>query len=96
VRTGEARHLCLQDIDWASETISIRRPKQRKSQHYPLVRETESSLIALSIGRFSFTLNRLNRTIHKSRIFGIEKGRAEQEPPQCSPTSGEAILLQAE
>jgi len=57
---------------------------------------TGSSLIALSMSRFSFALNRLNRTVHKTRIFGIEKGRAEEESPQRSPTSGEAILLQAE
>jgi integrase/recombinase XerD len=40
VRSGEARHLRLDDIDWEREIICIRRPKQRKSQHYPLVRES--------------------------------------------------------
>ena len=39
VRSGEVRHLCLEDIDWEREILCIRRPKQRKSQHYPLVRE---------------------------------------------------------
>ena len=39
VRSGEVRHLRLEDMDWEREMICIRRPKQRKSQHYPLVRE---------------------------------------------------------
>ena len=39
VRSGEVRHLRLEDIDWEREILCIRRPKQRKTQHYPLVRE---------------------------------------------------------
>jgi len=39
VHGGEARHHCLEDTDWEKEIVCIRRPKQRKSQHYPLVRE---------------------------------------------------------
>jgi site-specific recombinase XerD len=34
LRSGEVRHLCLEDIDWEREIIHIRRAKQRKSQHY--------------------------------------------------------------
>jgi integrase/recombinase XerD len=35
-RSGEVRHLCLEDIDWEQEVIRVRRPKQRKTQRYPL------------------------------------------------------------
>jgi site-specific recombinase XerD len=36
-RSGEARLLRLDDIDWEQETILVQRTKQRKTQHYPLV-----------------------------------------------------------
>jgi len=45
VRSGEVRHLCLEDIDWEREILCIRRPKQRKSQHYPLVREVGTAIL---------------------------------------------------
>jgi integrase/recombinase XerD len=45
VRSGEVRHLRLEDIDWEREIIHIRRPKQRKSQHYPLVREVGAAIL---------------------------------------------------
>ena len=35
-RSGEVRHLRLDDIDWEQEVIWVRRPKQRKTQRYPL------------------------------------------------------------
>jgi len=37
LRSGEARHLYLDDIDWDQEVIRVRRTKQRKTQRYPLV-----------------------------------------------------------
>jgi site-specific recombinase XerD len=45
VRSGEVRHLSLEDIDWEREILCIRRPKQRKSQHYPLVREVGVAIL---------------------------------------------------
>jgi site-specific recombinase XerD len=36
LRVGEVCCLRLEDIDWAEERISVRRPKQRKAQTYPL------------------------------------------------------------
>jgi len=45
VRSGEVRHLRLEDIDWEREIIRIQRPKQRKSQHYPLVREVGAAIL---------------------------------------------------
>jgi integrase len=37
LRSGEVRNLRLEDIDWEREIIYVRRAKQRKSQHYPLI-----------------------------------------------------------
>jgi len=45
LRSGEVRHLRLEDIDWEREILYIRRPKQRKSQHYPLVREVGAAIL---------------------------------------------------
>ena len=45
LRSGEVRHLCLEDIDWEREIIRIRRSKQRKSQQYPLVHEVGAAIL---------------------------------------------------
>jgi integrase len=45
LRSGEVRHLRLEDIDWEREIIHIRRAKQRKSQHYPLVQEAGAAIL---------------------------------------------------
>jgi integrase/recombinase XerD len=45
VRSVEVRHLRLEDIDWEREIVRIRRPKQRKSQQYPLVREVGAAIL---------------------------------------------------
>jgi site-specific recombinase XerD len=45
VRSGEVRHLRLEGIDWEREILCIRRPKQRKTQHYPLVREVGAAIL---------------------------------------------------
>jgi integrase/recombinase XerD len=37
LRSGEVAGLCLQDVNWESEIISITRPKPRRVQEYPLV-----------------------------------------------------------
>ena len=45
LRSGEVRLLRLEDIDWEKETIHVRRPKRRKSQNYPLVREVGEAIL---------------------------------------------------
>jgi integrase/recombinase XerD len=45
LRSGEVRHLSLEDVDWDREIIHIRRSKQRKSQHYPLVHEVGAAIL---------------------------------------------------
>lgn len=37
LRAGEVSRLCLDDIDWDREIVSLRRPKQRCAQQYPWV-----------------------------------------------------------
>ena len=44
-RSGEVRHLRLEDVDWDREIIHIRRAKQRKNQSYPLVREVGTAIL---------------------------------------------------
>jgi integrase/recombinase XerD len=36
LRSGEVRELRLEDLDWTREVITIRRPKQRRTQYYPI------------------------------------------------------------
>jgi site-specific recombinase XerD len=45
LRSGEVTHLRLEDIDWERELILVHRPKQRKSQHYPLVRAVGAAIL---------------------------------------------------
>lgn len=44
-RSGEVRHLRLEDVDWDREIIHIRRAKQRKNQSYPLVQEVGTAIL---------------------------------------------------
>lgn len=44
-RNSEVRLLRLDDIDWQQETIRVTRPKQRKSQCYPLVPEVGDAIL---------------------------------------------------
>ncbi len=45
LRVGEVCCLRLEDIDWTEERISVRRPKQRKAQTYPLTTEVGNALL---------------------------------------------------
>ena len=45
LRVGEVCGLRLEDIDWEEERISVRRPKQRKAQTYPLTTEVGNALL---------------------------------------------------
>jgi integrase/recombinase XerD len=45
LRSGEVRHLRLDDIDWEQEVVRVRRPKQRKTQRYPLLRAVGDAIL---------------------------------------------------
>jgi len=45
LRSGEVRYLRLEDLDWEREIIYVRRAKQRKSQHYPLVQAVGTAIL---------------------------------------------------
>jgi integrase/recombinase XerD len=45
LRSAEVRALRIEDIDWEREIICIRRSKQLKTQHYPLVHEAGAAII---------------------------------------------------
>ena len=46
LRSGEVRRLRLDDFDWAREVITIRRPKQRRTQYYPIVESVGNAILS--------------------------------------------------
>jgi hypothetical protein len=45
LRGGEVRGLRLEDLDWDREVITIKRPKQRKTQYYPVVESVGTAIL---------------------------------------------------
>ena len=44
-RSREVAGLCVEDVNWEKEIISITRPKQRLKQQYPLVNEVGEAIL---------------------------------------------------
>ena len=44
-RSGEVASLCLEDLNWESEIVSIARSKPRRAQEYPLVNEVGEAIL---------------------------------------------------
>lgn len=45
LRSGEVRGLRLDDLDWTREVMTIKRPKQRRTQYYPLVESVGEAIL---------------------------------------------------
>jgi len=45
LRSGEVAGLCLEDLNWESEILSISRPKQRRGHEYPLVDQVGEAIL---------------------------------------------------
>jgi integrase/recombinase XerD len=45
LRSGEVRGLRLDDLDWTREVMTIKRPKQRRTQYYPLVESVGEAML---------------------------------------------------
>jgi integrase/recombinase XerD len=45
LRSGEVRGLRLEDLDWTGEVIRVLRPKQRRTQYYPLVASVGDAIL---------------------------------------------------
>jgi integrase/recombinase XerD len=45
LRSGEVRGLRLEDLDWTGEVIKVKRPKQRRTQYYPLVASVGDAIL---------------------------------------------------
>lgn len=45
LRSGEVRRLRLEDLDWTREVITIERPKQRRTQYYPIVTSVGDAIL---------------------------------------------------
>jgi len=44
-RSSEVAGLCIEDVNWEEEIVSIARPKQRRTQQYPLVGEVGEAIL---------------------------------------------------
>jgi site-specific recombinase XerD len=44
-RSSEVSGLCIEDVNWEKELVSIARPKQRRNQQYPLVEEVGEAIL---------------------------------------------------
>src|SRR5437879_2274558 len=44
-RSGEVAGLCLEDLNWETEIISISRPKSRRAQEYPPVNQAGEAIL---------------------------------------------------
>jgi site-specific recombinase XerD len=45
LRIGEVRKMCLENVDWHREILTVARPKQRRTQEYPLTQETGEAIL---------------------------------------------------
>ena len=45
LRSGEVTGLRLDDVDWAEETLRVRRPKPGRTHHYPLSRGVGQAIV---------------------------------------------------
>jgi integrase/recombinase XerD len=45
LRSGEVRGLRLEDLDWTREVITLRRPKQRRVQYFPIVESVGNAIL---------------------------------------------------
>jgi site-specific recombinase XerD len=45
LRSGEVRGLRLEDLDWIKEVVTIRRPKQRRTQCYPITESVGNAIL---------------------------------------------------
>lgn len=45
LRSGEVRKMCLENVDWHREILTVARPKQRRAQEYPLTQETGEAIL---------------------------------------------------
>jgi len=45
LRSGEVRGLRLDDLDWTREVMTVKRPKQRRTQYYPLVESVGNAIL---------------------------------------------------
>jgi len=95
-RSGEVAKLRLEDLDWEKELISLRRPKQRRAQQYPLVREVGEAILRYlkearprsSHRELFLTIKAPSRPLSPAVLFDIVKKRFRKlsiRTPHCGP-----------
>ena len=93
LRSGEVRHLCLEDIDWEREIIHIRRSKQRKSQHYPLVHEVGAAILRyLREVKASLEAAR-DLLLCRSTVSNTQCRRVWRDGAQASASAGDRVSI---
>jgi site-specific recombinase XerD len=61
LRSGEVRKMCLENVDWHREILTVARPKQRRAQEYPLTQETGEAILQY--------LQKVRPRCHRREIF---------------------------
>jgi integrase/recombinase XerD len=46
LRSGEVRGLHLEDLDWTKDIITVKRPKQRQTQYYPIAESVGDAILS--------------------------------------------------
>jgi integrase/recombinase XerD len=65
-RVSEVRQLRLEDIDWQNDLIRLRRPKQGKTQEYPLTREVGEAIL-------KYLKNVRPRVLHREVFLSLKQ-----------------------
>lgn len=99
LRRGEVARLTLEDLDWVGEQITVRRPKQRRAQRYPLLPAVgEAILRYLRVARprgperaLFLTLSAPRRPLSASSISALVRGRLGALGVQVSPRGAHCL-----
>jgi site-specific recombinase XerD len=86
LRSGEVRQLRLEDLDWVNEVVIVRRPKQLRTQYYPLVTSVGDAVLQYLKGirphcsrrEIFLTLKGPFRPLSSSGIYHVVSSRLER------------------
>jgi site-specific recombinase XerD len=99
LRRGEVAHLHVEDLDWDAGTIRIVRPKQRRAQHYPLIRPVADALaryvrevrVRCTDREVFLAMKAPTRPISPAGISGIVRYRLAALGVQISPSGSHSL-----
>ena len=82
LRSGEVAALRLEDLNWEREIIVVARPKQRRAQEYPLVKNVGEAIIRYLQQVFSATLRPPRNLSYPEGTVSAAFGRRLLPPSQ--------------